>query len=366
MGHRIQDILAYLERVAPSAYQEDYDNATLICGDRNAEVKGVLCTLDCTEEVVLEAKAKGANLIVAHHPIVFRGLKSLTGKNYVERTVISAIKNDIAIFAIHTNLDHVAQGVNKRIADRLGLRETKILKPKKQTLSKLVFFVPPKDKEPVLEALFEAGAGQIGEYKDCSFQLEGMGTFTPSENANPHIGQRGIPQYEKEVRVEVILPAHLSGKVIQKMKKAHPYEEVAYYLSALENENQEVGAGMIGQLEEAMDEEAFLDYLKEKMNLQVVKHTTLRRKKVKKVALCGGAGIFLLGDAKRAQADAFVTSDVKYHEFFDAEGQIILCDIGHYESEIFTKDLLAELLSQNFPNIALYLSKVVTNPTSYR
>ena len=366
MGHRIQDILSYLEQVAPSAYQEDYDNATLICGDRNAEVKGILCTLDCTEEVVQEAIAQGANLIVAHHPIVFRGLKSLTGKNYVERTVISAIKNDVAIFSIHTNLDHVAHGVNKRIADRLGLKETKILKPKKQTLSKLVFFVPPKDKDQVLEAIFEGGAGQIGEYKDCSFQLEGMGTFTPSESANPHIGQRGIPQYEKEVRVEVILPAHLSGKIIQKLKKAHPYEEVAYYLSQLENENQEVGAGMIGQLEETMEEGAFLDYLKEKMNLQVVKHTSLRGKKVKKVALCGGAGIFLLGGAKRAQADVFVTSDVKYHEFFDAEGQIILCDIGHYESEIFTKDLLAELLSQNFPNIALYLSKVVTNPTSYR
>lgn len=366
MGHRIQDILSYLEQVAPAAYQEDYDNATLICGDRSAEVKGILCTLDCTEEVVQEAKSKGANLIVAHHPIVFRGLKSLTGKNYVERTVISAIKNDIAIFAIHTNLDHVAHGVNKRIADRLGLKETQILRPKKQTLSKLVFFVPPKDKDQVLEAIFEGGAGQIGEYKDCSFQLEGIGTFTPSENANPHIGQRGIPQSEKEVRVEVILPSHLSGKILQKLKNAHPYEEVAYYLSQLENENQEVGAGMIGQLEETLEEEAFLDYLKEKMNLQVVKHTALRGKKVKKVALCGGAGIFLLGDAKRSQADVFVTSDVKYHEFFDAEGQLILCDIGHYESEFYTKDLLAELLSQNFPNIALYLSKVVTNPTSYR
>ncbi|OOG78278.1 Nif3-like dinuclear metal center hexameric protein [Algoriphagus sp. A40] len=366
MGYRIQDVISYLEALAPPAYQESYDNATLICGDRNAATKGILCTLDCTEDVVEEAISLGANLIVAHHPIVFKGLKSLTGKNYVERTVIKAIKNDIAIYAIHTNLDHVATGVNKRICDRLGLTNTKILQPKKQILNKLVFFVPDENKNSVLDAVFAAGAGQIGEYRDCSFQVEGMGTYTPSEKANPHIGQRGIPQYEKEVRVEVILPAFQSNRIISAMKKAHPYEEVAYYLSVLENENQEVGAGMIGVLEQLMEGLDFLDYLKEKMNLKVLKHTTLTGKKISKVAVCGGAGIFLLSEAKRSGADVFVTADVKYHEFFDAEGQLILCDIGHYESEIFTKELLGELLSQNFPNIALYLTKVVTNPTSYR
>ncbi|TDQ19406.1 dinuclear metal center YbgI/SA1388 family protein [Algoriphagus boseongensis] len=366
MGQQIQDVISFLEAFAPPAYQESYDNATLICGDRNAEIKGVLCTLDCTEAVVEEAISIGANLIVAHHPIVFKGLKSLTGKNYVERTVLKAIKNDVAIYAIHTNLDHVSTGVNKRIADRLGLVDTKILQPKKDILTKLAFFVPPKDKDQVLDAVFQAGAGQIGEYKDCSFQIEGMGTYTPSEKANPHIGQPGIPQYEKEIRIEVILPSYLKNKIIHTLKRAHPYEEVAYYLSSLENENQEVGAGMIGRLESPISEEEFLDFLKEKMNLKVLKHTSLRGKKIQKVALCGGAGIFLLHDAKRAGADIFITSDVKYHEFFDAEGQLILCDIGHYESEIFTKDLLAELLSQNFPNIALYLTKVVTNPTSYR
>ena len=366
MGYRIQDVISYLEALAPPAYQESYDNATLICGDRKAEVCGVLCTLDCTEEVVAEAISLGANLIVAHHPIVFKGLKSLTGRNYVERTVLRAIKNDIAIYAIHTNLDHISMGVNKRICDRLGLTQTKILQPKKQILNKLVFFVPVADKDKVLDAVFEAGAGQIGEYKDCSFQVEGMGTYTPSENANPHIGQRGVPQYEKETRIEVILPAFQSSRIISAMKKAHPYEEVAYYLSVLENENQEVGAGMIGSLEKQMNELDFLDFLKEKMNLKVFKHTELKNKPVNKVAVCGGAGIFLLSDAKRAGADVFVTSDVKYHEFFDAEGQLIICDIGHYESEIFTKELLGELLSQNFPNIALYLTKVVTNPTSYR
>lgn len=366
MGYRIQEVISYLETLAPPAYQESYDNATLICGDRNAPVSGVVCTLDCTEEVVAEAVSLGANLIVAHHPIVFKGLKSLTGRNYVERTVLKAIKNDIAIYAIHTNLDHVAMGVNKRICDQLGLVQTKILQPKKQILSKLVFFVPVENKDAVLDAVFAAGAGQIGEYKDCSFQVEGMGTFTPSGEANPHLGQRGVPNYEKETRVEVILPSYLSARVVSALKKSHPYEEVAYYLSALENENQEVGAGMIGKLPSPMEELEFLDFLKAQMNLKVLKHTGLRNKPIKTVAVCGGAGIFLLSDAKRAGADVFVTSDVKYHEFFDAEGQLVLCDIGHYESEIFTKELLGKLLSQNFPNIALYLTKVVTNPTSYR
>jgi len=366
MGYPIQDVLSFLDQIAPPAYQESYDNATLICGDRNWPLTGVLCTLDCTEAVVDEAIALGANLIVAHHPIVFKGLKSLTGKTYVERTLIKAIRANVAIFAIHTNLDHVAGGVNKRISDRLELSKTRILQPKKQLLSNLVFFVPIANKAEVLAAVFQAGAGQIGEYKDCSFSSEGLGRYTPSENANPTLGQPGLPHEEPELRIEVILPSYLSGKVLAALKAAHPYEEVAYYISTLENENQEVGAGMIGELAQPMTEDAFFTHLKAKMNLSLVKHSPLRDKPIQKIAVCGGAGIFLLADAKRAGADVFITSDVKYHEFFDAEGALILCDIGHYESEIFTKDLLADVLSQNFPNIALYLSKVVTNPTSYR
>lgn len=366
MAYKIREVISFLEQQAPPAYQESYDNATLITGDREDEVSGVLCSLDCTEAIVDEAIELGANLIVAHHPIVFKGLKSFTGRNYVERTVIKALKNDIAIYAIHTNLDHVAHGVNKRISDRLELNNTQILQPKKQLLQKLVFFVPEENKQEVLDAVYAAGAGQIGEYKDCSFQVKGMGTFTPSEKANPHIGKKGTPEYVAEIRAEVILPSYLSGKVINAMKTAHPYEEVAYYLQNLENLNQEVGAGMVGNLSQEMTEDQFMDHLKVKMNLKTFKHTSFLGKKIKNIAVCGGAGIFLLNDAKRARADVFITSDVKYHEFFDADGQIILCDIGHYESEIFTKELLGELLSQNFPNIALYLTKVVTNPTSYR
>ncbi len=366
MGIKVSEVISYLEQIAPPAYQESYDNSTLITGDREAEITGIVCSLDCTEDVVREAIEFGANMIVAHHPIVFKGLKSLTGKNYVERTIILAIQNNIAIYAIHTNLDHVAHGVNKRISERLGLVKTRILQPKKQILSKLVFFVPEENKESVLSAVYHAGAGKIGEYSDCSFQVKGQGTFTPSEKANPSIGERGKPQTEEEIRVEVLVANHLLPRVLQAMKKAHLYEEVAYYVQLLENENQEVGAGMIGELSEPMDELEFLDHLKEKMDLKVIKHTALLGKKISRVAVCGGAGIFLLGDAKKVGAEVFITADVKYHEFFDAESKIILCDIGHYESEIFTKQLLGEVLSQKFPNIALYFTRVVTNPTSYR
>lgn len=366
MGYKISEVISFLEQIAPPTYQESYDNAALIIGDRNSEVTGIVCSLDCIESTVDEAIELGANMIVAHHPIVFKGLKSLTGRNYVERTIIKAIKNNIAIYAIHTNLDHVAHGVNKRISDRLGLLNTKILQPKKQLLSKLVFYVPEPEKDKVLQAVYSAGAGKIGEYSNCSFQLKGTGTFTPSIKANPTLGERGEAQEVQEIRVEVLVSSHILPKVLQKMYEAHSYEEVAYYVQSLENENQEVGAGMIGTLSQEMEGEEFLDYLKAKMNLEVIKHTSLIPRKIKKVAVCGGAGIFLLEDAKRAGADVFVTADVKYHEFFDADGALILCDIGHYESEIFTKELLREFLSQNFPNIALYLTKVVTNPSSYR
>ena len=366
MGYKISEVISYLEQIAPPAYQESYDNATLITGDSKAEITGIVCSLDCTESTVDEAIELGANMIVAHHPIVFKGLKSLTGRNYVERTIIKAIKNNIAIYAIHTNLDHVAHGVNKRISDRLNLLNTKILRPKKQLLSKLVFFVPELQKDKVLQATYSAGAGKIGEYSDCSFQMKGTGTFTPSAKANPTIGDREKAQEEQEIRVEVLVSNHLLPRVLKNMREAHPYEEVAYYVQGLENENQEVGAGMVGSLPQEMEGEEFLDYLKAKMDLQVIKHTEIISRKINKIAVCGGAGIFLLEDAKKAGADVFVTADVKYHEFFDADGALILCDIGHYESEIFTKELLREFLSQNFPNIALYLTKVVTNPTSYR
>lgn len=361
----INDVATYLESLAPCPYQEDYDNSGLITGNQYAPVKGILVSLDCTEAVVEEAKSMNCNLIVAHHPIVFKGLKKLTGGNYVERTVIQAIKNDIGIYAIHTNLDNVEAGVNKRIAEKIGLVNTRILKPRKDTLTKLVTFVPKANVDTVLAALHAAGAGQIGNYKNCSFSVEGEGTFQPSDAAQPHIGKHGQLEHVSELRIEVILPSHSEKAMVAALKKSHPYEEVAYYLTKLENENQEVGAGMIGELATPEEPIAFLKRLKTQMQVGVVRHTSLLDKKIERVAVCGGAGSFLLPEAIRQLADVFVSADFKYHEFFDADGKIIVADIGHYESEQFTKELLKDVLTEKFPTFAINFSKTVTNPISY-
>ncbi|HEY3429028.1 MAG TPA: Nif3-like dinuclear metal center hexameric protein, partial [Cyclobacteriaceae bacterium] len=294
---KVKDITGYLESLAPRAYQESYDNSGLLTGEPSQDISGVLVTLDCTEEVVQEAIDRGMNMIVAHHPIIFKGLRKLTGSNYVERTILKAIRNNIALYAIHTNLDNVHMGVNRKIGEKIGLANLRILVPKKDTLSKLVTFIPHANVEAVMNALQEAGAGQIGNYKNCSFRVEGTGTFMPNMAANPHIGKADQQEFVKETRVEVILPTHQEGRILNALKKAHPYEEVAYYLSTLTNENQEVGSGMVGDLIKPLEPIEFLKGLKVSMNLNTIRHTRLTDKKVKKVAICGGSGSFLLHHA---------------------------------------------------------------------
>ncbi len=362
---KIGDVLKVLEEWAPPQYQEKYDNAGLITGQRSWSLTGVVISLDCIESVVEEALTKGANLIIAHHPIVFSGLKRLTGDNYVQRTIIKAIKNDIAIYAIHTNLDNIHTGVNAMICDRLGLSNTRILSPKTGVLSKLVSFVPQVQKQEVLNALYAAGVGQVGNYDHCSFSVDGTGTFRPNELSNPHIGEHNVDETVNEARLEVIFPSHIHGNVVNALRNAHPYEEAAYYVTTLENSNQEVGSGMIGELDDPMSPEVFLDYLKDKMKLNCIRHTRFHTDKVKKVAVCGGAGGFLLGKAIGSRADIFITADYKYHEFFDADDKIIIADVGHYESEQFTKDHIQAYLKEKFANIALHLSEVDTNPIKY-
>lgn len=362
---QIRHLTAYLESFAPLAYQESYDNAGLIVGDPNDEIKGVLVTLDATEAVVDEAIAKGCNVIVAHHPIVFKGLKKLNGKTYVERTVIKAIKNDVALYAAHTNLDNVAGGVNFKIAEKLKLQNVRILAPKTQVLTKLVTFVPVIDTQRVLDALYAAGAGQIGAYKNCSFRVTGTGTYQPGEGAQPAIGEVDTYHEETENRLEVIFPTYQQNQLLAALRQAHPYEEVAYYLTTLENQNQEVGSGAVGELVEPLDGQSWLAYLKENMNLNLIRYTPLPDRPIKQVAVCGGVGSFLLPDAMRAGADIFVTADYKYHEFFDADGRIGICDISHYESEVFTKELICGHLAKKFTTFAVILSETDTNPVRY-
>ncbi|HEV9038488.1 MAG TPA: Nif3-like dinuclear metal center hexameric protein [Puia sp.] len=362
----ISAVVDFLETLAPPAYQEHYDNAGLLTGSRSWECTGALTTLDVTEQVVEEAAARGCNLIVAHHPIIFKGLKRLTGNGYVARTVISAIKRDTAIYAIHTNLDHmVAGGVNGRIAAQLGLQGGAVLLPKEGVLQKLLCFVPVDHVESVRAAMFAAGAGHIGGYSECSFSGEGMGTFLGGEGTDPFVGERGIRHQEKEMRLEVVVPAHLSASVVAAMKAAHPYEEVAYDLVSLANTHPGVGAGLFGDLPVAMEERAFLEHLGAVFGLAVIRHTPLTGRPVKRVAVCGGAGSFLISSALGVGADFFITADVKYHEFFDADGRLVLADIGHFESEQFTMDLLFEVLQEKFRNFAVLKSETKTNPVKY-
>lgn len=361
----IKEITNYLESIAPLAYQESYDNAGLIVGNATAEVTGILVTLDSTEEVIDEAIAKGCNLVVAHHPIIFKGLKKLTGKNYIERTVIKAIKNDIAIYATHTNIDSVVGGVNFKIAEKLKLGNVKILAPKSQVLMKLIVFVPTYNTQDLLKALHAAGAGVIGNYSNVSFRAEGTGAFRPNEKANPTIGAANVDEEVHEHRVEVIFPAYLKNQVLAAMYSTHVYEEVAHDIITLENQNQEVGSGIVGELSEALSETDFLRHLKNSMGVSVIRHTKLLGKKINKVAVCGGSGGFLLGDAISQGADVFITADYKYHEFFDADGRIIIADIGHYESEQYTKELLKDYICKKFINFAVHLSETPTNPVNY-
>ncbi|MCF8284311.1 MAG: Nif3-like dinuclear metal center hexameric protein [Sphingobacteriales bacterium] len=362
---KLSEITSYLESIAPLAYQESYDNSGLLVGDPNMEVSKAIVSLDCIEDVVDEAIREGANLIISHHPIVFSGLKRFTGSNYIEKVVMKAIKNDIALYAIHTNLDNVRHGVSGKIAERLGLENVQVLEPKTGLLSKLQTFVPHDKAGEVRDALFAAGAGHIGNYSECSFNSEGYGTFMGNDQSNAYIGEKNVLHTEPETKVEVILPTRLTSKILKALFLAHPYEEVAYELIRIENTHQEVGSGVIGELPKELSEGDFLQLLKTGLQTKVVRHTQTLGKTIKKVALCGGSGSFLLKNALQAGADAFVTADYKYHQFFDAEGKILIADVGHYESEQFTMDLLLGKIQKKFPTFAICLTKCNTNPVFY-
>ncbi len=362
---QIKQIAQYIESIAPLAFQESYDNSGLIVGDPEDEVTGVLITLDLTEDVLNEAINKDLNLVVCHHPIIFGGIKKLNGKNYIERCVAKAIKGDIAIYAAHTNLDSVFGGVNSKICERLELLNCQILDPIPNFLKKLVTFVPVSQAERVRLALFEAGAGHIGNYDSCSFNLPGDGTFRGNDKTNPYVGKQNQLHTEKEIRIETIFPKHIQSKVVQSLLQAHPYEEVAFDIYPLDNDFTQAGIGMVGELEIPLPEIIFLEKLKEIFQCRVVKHTELLGKPIQKVAVCGGAGSSCLNKAIAQKADIFISGDFKYHQFFDAEKKIIIADIGHYESEQFTKEVFYELLTKKFPKFAVHLSEINTNPVSY-
>lgn len=362
---QIQSVIRELETLAPPDYAEDFDNVGLLTGDKTTEVKGVLVTLDTLTKTVDEAIENDCNLIVSFHPIIFKGLKSITGKTYVERTVIKAIQYNIAIYAIHTALDNSFEGVNAMICKKLNLTQRRVLAPQANTIKKLTTYVPVKDGDTVRQAIFKAGAGNIGNYDDCSFNVKGRGSFKGNAASNPVKGEKGNLHFEEETQLNITFARHNEPKVLEALFKAHPYEEVAYEITSLDNKNQHIGIGMTGELPDEIPEEKFLQNLKTTFNLNVVRHSSFLNKPVKTIAVLGGSGAFAIEHAKAAQADVYVTADLKYHDFFRAEDQILLADIGHYETEQFTKQLLYSFLTKKFRNFAIVLSEESTNPIQY-
>jgi dinuclear metal center YbgI/SA1388 family protein len=362
---KIKEIIRALEQLAPLPLQESYDNAGLLIGNSNSECSGAIITLDVTENILEEAITKKANLIIAHHPLIFGGLKKITGQTSTERITMKAIKNDIAVYAIHTNLDNIKDGVNAMICNKIGLTKLSPLDPGQKQLRKLITFCPVDYAERVREAILTAGAGHIGKYDSCSFNSEGTGTFRAGEGAHPFVGRLNELHHESEIRIETIFPFFLENKIIRALLASHPYEEVAYDIYQLENKNQQTGSGMIGYLDQSLSKTAFLQLLKERFSTGCIRYSEFKDKPIKSVAVCGGSGSFLINKALAAGVDAFVTGDIKYHDFFIPEGRMLLADIGHYESEQYTKELLFNQITKIFPTFVVQISEHNTNSVHY-
>lgn len=362
---KIKEVISVIETMAPLAYAEDFDNVGLLVGNPEDETTGILVCHDALENVIDEAISKKCNMVVCFHPILFSGLKKITGKNYVERAVLKAIKNDIAIYAVHTALDNHQNGVNKIFCDALGLQNTKILVPKENFIQKLVTYTIPENHQKLRNALFDAGAGNIGNYENCSFNTQGIGSYQGNENSNPEIGECGEFVENTEIKIEVTFEKHLQSKILKALFSNHVYEEVAYEIYDLKNSHQNIGLGMIGELETEMPEKDFLLFVKNKMKADGIRHSEYLGKPIKKVAVLGGSGSFAIKKAIQAGADAFLTADLKYHQFYEAENQLLLADIGHYESERYTKNYIVDYLTKKIPNFAIILSEENTNPVKY-
>jgi dinuclear metal center YbgI/SA1388 family protein len=362
---QIKEILTILEEMAPLAYAEDFDNVGLLVGNKDDEATGILVCHDALESVIDEAITKKCNLVVCFHPILFSGLKKITGKSYVERSILKAIKNDIAIYAVHTALDNHKNGVNKIFCDALGLVNTKILVPKSNFIQKLVTYTIPENVEKLRNSLFDAGAGKIGNYEDCSFNSQGIGTYMGNENSNPEIGERFEFVEAQEIKIEVTFEKHLQSKILKALFSNHVYEEVAYEIYDLQNTHPNIGLGMVGELKNPMNELDFLSFVKNKMICGGIRHSSFLEKPITKVAVLGGSGSFAIKNAILAEADVFLTADLKYHNFYEAENQILLTDIGHFESERFTKNYIVDFLKEKITNFAIILSEENTNPVKY-
>lgn len=363
----IGEVAKFLDKTIPLSYQEHYDNCGLLIGDIEAACTGILVNLEITAAVIEEAIALGINLIVTHHPLIFKGLKKLTNTTETERLVATCIKNNIAVYSAHTNLDHMQFGVNKKIGEKLGFLDLSynIINELENVLFKLEVMVPVTSADQVRFAMFNAGAGNIGNYSNASFNHIGLGSFEGNENSNPAVGEKGKLEWVKETMVTVLVEQHCLKHVLHAMKAAHPYEEVAYFCTALAQKNQTIGSGMHCALQNPIPIQQLLDKIKSAFNVPFIKHTPIIQQHVQRVGWCGGSGSFLIEKAKQIQLDVFITADLKYHQFFEAENKIVLVDMGHYESEQYTSEIIAEILQENFTTFAVLISKTTTNPVRY-
>ncbi len=361
---KIKEIIDALETFAPLPLQDSYDNAGLQVGLTETEATGALLCLDVTEAIIKEAVALGYNLVISHHPLIFKGYKSISGKDYIERCIIDAIKNDIVIYSMHTNLDNAMNGVSFKIAEKIGLQNVKVLVPMNDKLLKLVTFVPKTLAREVRKALFDAGCGNIGNYDSCSYNVKGEGTFRANEGAKPFCGEVGQEHTEEEVRIETILPDFIKNSVTKALIKAHPYEEPAFDFYPVKNVWNQMGAGVIGELDEPMSELEFLKEIKKTFEVGCLKHNRLTGRLIQKVAICGGAGSFLIPKAV-GKADVFITGEVKYHDYFNYNDSMLVAEIGHYESEQYTKEIFYSIIKEAFPSLEVTISKINTNPIKY-
>jgi dinuclear metal center YbgI/SA1388 family protein len=359
---KIHEIVSTLNNSAPLQLQEDFDNSGLQIGNQNDEISGILLTIDITPEVVEEAAKYNCNLIISHHPLIFGKLRKITGANYIEKSIILAIKNNIAIYCGHTNFDQTYEGVSAKMCDKLGLTNRKILAPKSNILKKIAVFVPLSHAEKVRTVMFEAGGGHIGNYDCCSYNVEGKGSFRANENSNPFVGSKGELHFETEIKIEMVYPEYLEEKIVSNMLDTHPYEEVAYDLIKLDNKNNLTGFGMIGCLKVEISEKELLDKIKTSFGLETLRHSKLLNEPVSKIALCGGSGASFIETAKNTGAQVYISGDIKYHDYFLAENKILIIDIGHYESEQFTKEIFYDIINKKNINFAIRFSEINTNP----
>jgi len=366
---RVRDIQQILESWAPKEIAWERDNIGLQAGDPAAVVRGILVALDVTEEVIAEAVRRKANLLVSHHPLLFRPLSAVTMQSARGRCIRALMQSGINLYSAHTNLDFTRGGTSFALAQALGLTDVEFLRMPYEVQRKVVTFVPPAEAERVARAMADAGAGIIGNYDSCSFAGPGTGTFRGNERSRPAIGKRGVLEHASETRLEMMVPRWRLGDVIGAMHRAHPYEEVAYDVYPLENRSREHGMGIIGNARRPVTLRVFLNDLKRRLGVPALRCTGDMRRTVRRVAACGGSGTELMDEAARRGADVFVTADVRYHSFHDVEASMALVDAGHFETELPVVRAVVEHLRAacraRHATVPIHAARTSTNPIVY-